>query len=193
MKMFSRTIVLYAGIAVLLGGGLLLLLLYGPRWLTTPATPQEAQQTVPPPADARKIRARLFYVNEQGTGLTSVEQEVVYGEGVIEQAKRIVEAQLSAPQEPMASAIPPDTKLRTVFVTSAGDTYVDLSGEVQKNHPGGATNEILTVYTVVAALTTNLPAITSVQILVEGREVDTLAGHLDLRRPIEAAPKWITD
>ncbi len=192
MKKFSRTLALYAGIAVLLGGGLVVLLFFGPRWLATPP-PQGTQEAAPAPADARKIRARLFYVNEQGTGLTSVEQEVIYGEGIAEQAKRIVEAQLAAPQQPLASAIPPDTKLRTVFVTSAGDTYVDLSGEVQKNHPGGATNEILTVYAVVAALTTNLPAITSVQILVEGREVDTLAGHLDLRRPIEADAKLITD
>jgi hypothetical protein len=45
----------------------------------------------------------------------------------------------------------------------------------------------------VNALTSNLPAITSVQILIEGREVDTLAGHLDLRRPIEPDARWVTD
>ena len=193
MRRFSRAVALYAGIALLLGGGLIVLLIFGPRWLATPAARPEAEQASPAPADARKIRARLFYVNEQGTGLTGVEQEVIYGEGTVEQAKRILEAQLAAAQPPLVSAIPPDTKLRTIFLTAAGDTYVDLSGEVQKNHPGGATNEILTVYAVVAALTTNLPAITSVQVLVEGREVDTLAGHLDLRRPIEPNPEWITD
>ena len=36
-----------------------------------------------------------------------------------------------------------------------------------------------------SALTSNLPAVTGVQILIDGKEVDTLAGHLDLRRPIE--------
>ena len=30
----------------------------------------------------------------------------------------------------------------------------------------------------------NLPAIKSVQILVDGQEVETLAGHVDLRRPL---------
>ena len=34
-------------------------------------------------------------------------------------------------------------------------------------------------------MTSNLPAVTGVQILIDGKEVDTLAGHLDLRRPIE--------
>jgi hypothetical protein len=37
----------------------------------------------------------------------------------------------------------------------------------------------------VNAVTANLPAIQRVQILIEGREVDTLAGHVDLRRPLE--------
>ena len=37
---------------------------------------------------------------------------------------------------------------------------------------------------IVHALTFNLPAVTSVQLLVDGKEVDTLAGHVDLRRPL---------
>jgi hypothetical protein len=72
-----------------------------------------------------------------------------------------------------------------VFLAKSGEIYVDLSAELQKNHPGGTTNELLTVYSLVSALTSNLPAVTTVQILIDGREVDTLAGHLDLRRPIE--------
>ena len=35
------------------------------------------------------------------------------------------------------------------------------------------------------AVTANLPSVQRVQILIEGREVDTLAGHVDLRRPLE--------
>ncbi len=52
--------------------------------------------------------------------------------------------------------------------------------ELARNHPGGSIDEILTVYTIVNALTDNLPAITAVQILIDGHEVDTLAGHVDL-------------
>lgn len=186
---------LYIAIAALLGAGFVLLLVVVPRWLES--QPEDATgapaSVAAAPADARKIRGRLFYVNEHGTGLTGVEQEIVYGEGTVEQAKRIVEAQLAAVQEPLVSPIPPETKLRSVFFTKTADLYVDLSAELQRNHPGGATNEILTVYALVNALTSNLPAITSVQILIEGREVDTLAGHLDLRRPIEPDARWVTD
>lgn len=186
-----RDVLLYAGFGAVLGVGLLALLFLGPRWLRTPAPAVQSVATTA--AEARKIRARLFYVNEEGTALSSVEQEVSYGEGTVEQARRIIEAQLVTPAPPLASAIPPGTKLRTVFLTTGGDAYVDLTAELQANHPGGTTNEILTVYSLVSALTSNLPAVTGVQILIEGREVDTLAGHLDLRRPIEQDARWVIE
>ena len=48
------------------------------------------------------------------------------------------------------------------------------------------------MYALVNALTTNLPEVTAVQILVGGQEVDTLAGHVDLRRPLGPNMKWVS-
>ena len=39
------------------------------------------------------------------------------------------------------------------MITSKGEAYVDLSPEVQKNHPGGTTSETLTVYALVNSVT----------------------------------------
>jgi spore germination protein GerM len=89
------------------------------------------------------------------------------------------------------SAIPPETKLREVFVTERGDAFVDLTSEVATKHSGGSLDEIFTVYGIVNALTVNLPAIKRVQILVDGKEVDTLAGHVDLRHPLAKNLEWI--
>jgi spore germination protein GerM len=191
----KREYSLYAGLGALLAVGLLALVLLGPRLLRTPpvaTTTTEAPGAVAAAADVRKIRAQLFYVSEDGVTLTGVEQEVVYGEGPVEQAKRLVEAQLATPAPPLVSAVPQGTKLRAIFVTNTGDAYLDLSGELRANHPGGTTNEILAVYSLVNALTANLPAVTNVQILIDGKEVDTLGGHLDLRRPIAQDTRWIT-
>ena len=58
-------------------------------------------------------------------------------------------------------------------------------------HQGGSVDELLTVYTLVDALTSNLPAVTAVQLLVDGREVETLAGHVDLRRPLTKNLSWV--
>ena len=91
-KKMPRGFGLYVGLAAVLVAGLITLLVLGPRWLAT--VPDEAQPIATPAAEARKIRARLFYVDEQGTGLQGIEQEVLFGEGTAEQARRIVEAQI---------------------------------------------------------------------------------------------------
>ena len=49
------------------------------------------------------------------------------------------------------------------------------------------------MYAIVNAVTINLPAINAVQILVDGDEVDTLVGHVDLQRPLEQNLQWVAD
>jgi spore germination protein GerM len=158
------------------------------------STTATAATTAPPPVPAapgRKIKARLFYVADDGTRLMSVERDVAYGDGVDAQAREIITAQVAQVAEPLVSAIPRGTTLRAVFITKSGDAYVDLSREARTAHPGGTVNELLTVYTIVNALTANLPAVTAVQLLVDGKEVDTLSGHVDLRRPLAKNLTWV--
>jgi spore germination protein GerM len=147
--------------------------------------PAQAVPVTAPVKPGRKIKALLFYVSMDGTKLTGVEREVAYGDGPAEQAQEIVNAQLAAAATPLVSAIPPGTTLRALYLNDKGEAYVDLSQEVSTAHTGGSQDEVLTIYTIVNALTTNLPAVKSVQLLVNGKEVDTLAGHIDLRKPLE--------
>jgi spore germination protein GerM len=144
-----------------------------------------------PSTAGRRIKAHLFYVDADGTRLSSVERDVAFGEGTVEQARQIIEAQIGPVAEPLVSAVPPGTRLRTLFVTDRGEAFVDFSHELLTGHSGGSTNELLTVYTVVNALTANLPAVTAVQLLVDGKQVETLAGHVDLRRPLAKNLAWV--
>jgi spore germination protein GerM len=142
-------------------------------------------------SDGQRITATLFYISADGTRLEPVQREVAFAEGTAEQAKRIVEALLGPPPGALASAMPTGATLRALYLADDGAAYVDFSPAVRSNHPGGSLNEIFTVYAIVSALTVNLPAVTSVQILIDGHEVDTLAGHVDLRRPLPNAPQWM--
>jgi spore germination protein GerM len=162
-----------------------------PRWYTrraaqAPDVPATASAAQP----VRKINVTLFYVAEDGMALVPVPREVPFGAAPAEQAREIVAAQLAA-AAPQVSAIPAGVTLRDVFITERGDAFVDLSAEIATRHPGGSLHEIFTVYTIVNALTVNLPAIQRVQILVEGKEVDTLAGHVDLRHPLAKSLEWV--
>jgi hypothetical protein len=146
-----------------------------------------------PAQPGRKIKARLFYVGDAGTTLTSVEHDVSFGASAAEQAKEIINAQLAPVAEPLLSAVPAGTTLRAIFITDKGEAFVDFSSELASAHPGGSLNEMLTVYTIVDALTVNLPAVSAVQLLVNGQEVDTLAGHVDLRRPLVQNLSWVQE
>ena len=125
--------------------------------------PAAAGAPTAPRTPGRKIKAHLFYVADDGTRLTDLERDVPFGEGTVEQARQILEAQIAPAIEPLVSAVPPGTKLRTMFVTERGEAFVDFSNELVTRHSGGSTDEMLTVYTIVDVLTANLPAVTSVQ------------------------------
>ena len=189
----SRRHAAYAGLAVFALAAAWFLFVGLPRWYAARMAPETTATgtTATPAAPVRKITATLFYVAEDGMALMPVQREVPFGETVAEQARAIVEAQIAPAAAPQVSAIPAGVVLRDVFVTERGDAFVSLSADITSKHPGGSLHEVFTVYTIVNALSVNLPAITRVQILVEGKEVDTLAGHVDLRHPLAKSLEWV--
>jgi spore germination protein GerM len=179
----SRRAAFLVGLAV----GLISLLAWGvtrglERFVLT--RQPEAPPTAPPSATAH-ITATLFYAAQDGQALIAVRREVPLADGVVAQGRQIVATQLQAAPSPYLSVIPAGTTLRAFYVTERGDAFVDLSKEVSNAHPGGSLTELLTVYAIVDAVTANLPAVQRVQILIEGKEVDTIAGHVDVRRPLQ--------
>jgi len=179
-------------IVVVAAAALWLLLVAVSRWFAEPpAAAPAAASAAPELGETRKIKVTLYYVAPGGLQLVAVEREVPYGEGTAEQARRIVEAQIGEAPAPYAAPFPRGTTMRALFVTDRGDAFVDLSREASTGHPGGSLAETLTVYALVNALTVNLPAISNVQILVDGQEADTLAGHIDLRQPLPRNLRWV--
>jgi hypothetical protein len=162
------------------------------RLLTTPAPSTSADAPAPPvaagaPAAAAvpRIKATLYFASEDGLRLVPAEADVPLAEDVVAQARSIVEAQLAAEAPPpLASTIPKGVTLRGIFISQRNEAFVDLDPAIRSAHPGGTLQELMTVYTIVNVLLTNLPNLREVQILVGGQEVDTLAGHVDLRRPL---------
>jgi spore germination protein GerM len=186
----SRRVAAAAAIAALAIAGAWLLFVGLPRWYGNRA-PDATAAAPPAPSAERKITATLYYISEDGLSLVGVQREVPLGQTVEAQARRILEAQLQSAPQPLSSAIPDGTTLRSLFLGDQGHAFVDLSADARARHTGGALDELFTIYAVVNVLTVNLPAITRVQILIEGKEVDTLAGHVDLRHPLQKNLKWV--
>ena len=166
------------------------------RLLSTPAAPlpepatTEAPAVAPPaavePAAGPHIKATLFFASGDGQRLVGVQQDVPLAEGTVAQVRALVTALLATPaaETTLVSTIPEGTTLRGVYVSDRLEVFVDLDATVRTNHKGGSMQELLTVYSIVNTVTVNLPTVSAVQILIDGREADTLAGHVDLRRPL---------
>ena len=168
-----------------IGGVSLVLIVWGASALVT-QKPAAAPTPAPAPApvETAHITATLFYASSDGRALVPVKRDVPLASGVVEQGRQILLTELQAAPQPYMKVIPDGTTLRAFYVTDRGDAFIDLGPEIVRAHPGGSLNELLTVYALVNAITTNLPAVQRVQLLVDGKEVDAIAGHVDIRRPL---------
>jgi spore germination protein GerM len=70
--------------------------------------------------------------------------------------------------------------IRSVFLVDPGVAVIDLNSAFADNHRSGMLVEELTVMSLIHTISTNIPGILKVKILVDGKERDTLAGHADL-------------
>lgn len=182
--MSGRTWVARIGFAAVAMGGAWVIFVGLPRWYPAedPAvtTGGAAERSTP----GGQTVSTLFYVSGDGTRLVGVPRQLARRANPTAQARTILEQQLAPAPAPLISPIPPGTALRAVYLTGDGDAFVDLTEEIALGHIGGSREELFTVYAIVNALTMNLAAVAAVQILVDGVEVDTLVGHVDLQRPL---------
>ena len=78
--------------------------------------------------------------------------------------------------------LPEGVKVRGVRV-DGGIATADFSDELVTGFGGGSSSEEAAVYSIVNTLT-SVPGIARVQILVSGKQVETIGGHLDVRGPL---------
>jgi Sporulation and spore germination len=80
------------------------------------------------------------------------------------------------------TALLKDVKLRDFYLDASGTAYVDLALVQQKDIRASARDELVAIYAVVNTLLQNIEEIKRVRVLLDGREAQTLAGHIDLSR-----------
>ena len=163
------------------------------RWETGAGSPAGLDGAEAGREAGSPFTATMYYVAGNGLGLVRRDIDVPYAADPLLRARIVVERQLERPPRRLLSPFPSGTRLRAVYLADDGNLFVDLSGEVTTQHSGGSLDELLTVYALVNAITTNVHEVTAVQILVEGGEVDTLAGHIDLRQPLTPNLTWVVD
>lgn len=128
---------------------------------------------------AEYVTVNLYYADGDGATLAAEVREIVKTESI---ARKTLDELFKGPKSPeYYNVFPEGSKLRDINIKNDGLCVVDLSSQIKQVK---AEDEELMVYAIVNTLG-EFPAIKAVSFLVEGEQVDRIAGRLDLSQPIE--------
>jgi spore germination protein GerM len=133
----------------------------------------------------------LYFSDSDGEFLIGEKREILKKHEVKEEAKEAILELIKGPRGKLVTTLPPRTKLLNLQISEAGLAKVNFNQALSKDHPGGSSAEMMTVYSIVNSLSKNFPKIKRVQILIDGKPIESIAGHLSLMQPISPKPDLI--
>ena len=176
-KRTGRLLLLVAFLCCAAALGVLMLKKYDDRSLP-PTSPAATQTEVVP---SRVVV--LFFAAPDGTGLVRESRETDSCIDQIACIRTIIIELVKGPLGELDPTLPVQTVLNSVAAAN-GIATVDLGEGFIAGLPGGSSSEMTAAYSIVNSIAANLPGITGVKFLIDGRETATLKGNLDLRTPL---------
>lgn len=167
---------LAAFVAVALVLGALMLFKYLDRH-ERPAPPVQ-----PRPAGTRAV-SLYFAAADTGEYVTET-REIDSCDGDLASCiRQTLEELANGPLGDLAPTIPPTSAVRSVQIQD-GTAIVDMGAGLVDGLPKGSSAEMTAVYSIVNTVAYNFLAVKQVKLLIEGHEITTLGGHLNLRKPL---------
>jgi hypothetical protein len=124
----------------------------------------------------------LFFATDDDDLLHKETREITAGPTEADEAERALAELVRGSESGLLSPLPPQTRVRQVFIAKDGLATVDFSRDVAEGFTYGSTSELAAVYAIVDTLVYNFKSVKKVSLLVEGAERETLGGHVDLSR-----------
>ena len=140
---------------------------------------------------AERREVLLYFSDSEGEYLIGEKRKISKRNVAKEEAKETIIELIKGPKGKLIPTLPPRTELLTLEISDAGVAKVNFNPALSKDHPGGSSAEMMTVYSIVNSLALNFPQIKRVQILIDGKPIETIAGHLSLRQPVFPKPDLI--
>jgi spore germination protein GerM len=148
--------------------------------------PAAAALPVTPPASGPTETVTLFVADDEAGALNAQSAQIPLPAGRQQRAEELLRALLRIYQQKGAAhAMPPAADIRSVYLVASGAAVIDVNSAFADQHRSGILSEQLTINSLVQTLASNVAGVQSVNILVEGKTRDTLAGHADLTEPFD--------
>jgi spore germination protein GerM len=133
----------------------------------------------------------LYFSEPEEEYLVGEKREISKRDRVEEEAKETIAELIKGPKGVLIPTVPSQTKLLTLQMDEQGLAKVNFDQVLSKEHPGGSSAEMMTIYSIVNSLTLNFPQIKRVQILIDGKRVESIAGHISLKQPVPSNPNMV--
>ena len=145
-----------------------------------------------PVVTGTRTEVQVFFADPRWTRLVPQRREIPGGLGPAELMGRLVEELAKGPGEGAAPVLPAGARLRGAYLGKGGLAILDFDGKsLEGFSPGGASGELLTVFALVHTVAEGVPGVREVQILVDGAERETLAGHVKISEPLAPNPDLV--
>jgi Sporulation and spore germination len=184
--MIPRHLILGAMVLMVLAGSMSF---YAWRMRGGASRPDSASTLpVAPPVSGTTESVTLYVAYDDGGFLRPQSARIPLPAGRQERAEELLRALLNVYLDKSSPhSLGAGSEVRNVYLVDPGLAVIDLNQAFADGHRSGVLIEELTVASLVETLGANIPGITQAKILVDGRERDTLAGHLDLTNFFDAA------
>jgi spore germination protein GerM len=141
---------------------------------------------VAPPRSGPTESVTLYVADDTSGNLHPQAAQIPVPSSRQQRAEELLRALLQTYQQANSShPIAPSAELRGVYLPDPGIVVIDMNAAFADQHRSGILNEQLTVNSIVDTLANNVPGISRVRILIDGRTRETLAGHADLADMID--------
>jgi hypothetical protein len=133
----------------------------------------------------------IFFGNKSADGFASETREVPAAPGFEDQVKLVLAELIKGSRDSdKISAMPDSTELLQVFWVEDTQTLVlDFNNAFTANHPGGSAAEYYTISNIIKTVSANFPQVARIQFLIGGNQVESIAGHYAVDKPIDVK-KW---
>jgi len=148
------------------------------------------QPVVAAPGDV-VTRAELFWASaDDPQTLAPAIIELPLSKDPVLRAKQVLNTLLAGPVDAELRTLPADAALIEFYLLPDGTAIADFTEALSTSMPSGIQSEEMAVESIERTLQANVPQVRRLKILIHGQEVDTLAGHVDLRGyfPVGAVP-----
>lgn len=121
------------------------------------------------------------------------ERRVKREASTVAMAGSIIEEFFKGPSTREGALIPQGVRLLNLYKGKDGILYIDLSDEVRRNFQGDAYGELLLLKGLYESIISNLAGIEDLKVLVEGKEIESLGGHISILYPLKNTVTAVTE